>query len=88
MTRRYQIPDYPKDRPTVPGVLAMARKIQEQGTNGCCLHIALEDGNLGVRHLKFCLDTAGSRGHDACWRLARAMLSITPTQRRRVYESL
>lgn len=86
MTRRarFSIPDYPRDRPTVDQIAPLVRLLYADHAAGCCLHIALDDGNLKDRHIEFCLRCARVRGHALCEQIASAMLKMTPTQRRRL----
>lgn len=72
------------NRPTVPEVQSLVAQIYERNSVGCCLHIALEDGNLKERHLQFCLQTAIDARHPDCQKVARKMLQMSASQRRRV----
>lgn len=76
-------------RPKVPDVLPLARALYASpgGGVGCCLHIALDDGNLQDGHLRLCLETARERGHAFCAYLASQLLLMSPTQRGKVYKN-
>lgn len=57
----------------------------DYGCTGCCLHIALDDGNLKRIHLEFCLQSAKERNHKLCIEIAEKMLQLSKTQRYQVY---
>lgn len=80
---RFKVPDLPRDRPTVPEANLFARAIYAgpNGGAGCCLHIVLDDGNLGDENIQYCLDHAE---HPMCRTLAAMMLRMSKTQRRKV----
>lgn len=86
---RGPIPDRPADRPTVPEVVALANQIYTSpgGGAGCCLHIVLDDDNLGDNDMQYCIGHARDRGHELCERVALMMLQMTTSQRRRVSRS-
>jgi len=52
-----------------------------QGGVGCCLHIALDDGNIDDSNLDFCVTFATERGHPDCLALATLMRRMSRTQR-------
>lgn len=78
------------DRPKVPEVLVLARALYStyEGGAGCCLHIALDDGNLEDSSLEWCLKYARERGHEFCVDLAEKMLRMSGTQRGKVYKNV
>jgi hypothetical protein len=71
-------------KPTVPEVLPLARAIYARNHVGCCLHIVLDDENVGDGDVQFCLEQAVKREHKDCEELARKLLSMTRTQRRKI----
>lgn len=82
----FKVPDFPRDRPTVPEALALVRELYstDDGVVGCCLHIVLDDGNLGDDSIRYCMTHAE---HGSCAHLAAMLLKMSPTQRRKVYRS-
>lgn len=49
--------------------------------NMCCLHIALDDGNLEDEHVELCLNTAERNDHQECARMATVLLGLTEDER-------
>lgn len=82
---RGPIPDFPWERPTVDVIGLLVMGIYQRNPVGCCLHIALDDGNLRREDLNFCLGVAIGQEHTDCINVASAMLEMTPSQRRRLY---
>ena len=79
---RFNVPDLPADRPKVPDALPLKASIYARHSAGCCLHVVIDDGNLGDDTIRYCLGVAE---HDDCRALAAMLLQMTPTQRRKVY---
>ena len=78
----------PHDRPSVPEVIAYARRYynSERGKwVGGSLHIVLDDGNLSNDSVDFCIDHAKETDDEAGWILATMIRSLTSTQRRSLY---
>jgi hypothetical protein len=50
---------------------------------GCCLHIVVEDGNIGDDSVQFCVDYAQGRGweHRFCYMVAICYLLMTKHER-------
>ena len=71
-------------KPTVPEVLPLVRELYATNSVGCCLHIVLDDGNVNDIHVQACADSARERGHPKCEALARKLLEMSPTQRRKL----
>jgi hypothetical protein len=71
-------------KPTVPEVLPLVRALYGRSSVGCCLHIALDDGNVEDGSVKYCVTTAVERGHKECEELARKLLLMSKTQRRKL----
>jgi hypothetical protein len=82
---RGPIPDFPRDRPTVPEVAPLIDAYLEQHPVGGNLHIVLEDGNIEIDHILWCRENARERGDDDAVRIATLMTQMTPTQRRKLY---
>lgn len=82
---RHQIPDRPRDRPQVPDVQPLVTALYKVHGAGCCLHLALDDGNLDADSIRYCLGYAKENGHGGCVRIAEMLLQMTPTQRRRLH---
>lgn len=72
-------------RTTVPEVLPFIAAIYEDHCTGCCLHIAMDDGNLQDNHLEFCLRQGFEHGHANCVAAALMLLGMTQTQRHFLY---
>ena len=85
---RGPIPDKPRDRPTVPEVLPIAKTYYDRHSLGGSLHVVLEDGNLGDGHIEWCREYARTEGDAEGAALASMLLGMTGTQRRCVYRSL
>lgn len=77
----------PIQKPTVPDVLPLARDYYARDGNGTggSLHVVLEDGNLADAHILFCWDYAEERGDVEGAHLARVLLHMSKTQRRKLY---
>lgn len=73
-------------RPTVPEVLPLVRALYERpaGGAGCCLHVLLDDGNVGDSTAQFCAEYARREGHADCMELAALLVQMSPTQRRKL----
>jgi hypothetical protein len=87
---RGPIPDKPRDRPTVPEVIALARSYYGRPGNeaGGHLHVVLDDGNLADTFILSSFDRAFDEGDVAGYVLAANLLAMTGTQRRKIYASL
>jgi hypothetical protein len=84
---RWAIPDYPRNRPQTPMVMALIRDYYAKEGNeaGGLLHVVLDDGNLERSHIEYCAERAFAEGDEDGFRIACMLLSMTPTQRRRCY---
>jgi hypothetical protein len=84
---RGPIPDKPRDRPTVPEVLPLARRYYETPGNeaGGHLHVVLDDGNLEDTFILNSFDRAFEEGDVDGYVLAANLLAMTRTQRRKLY---
>lgn len=71
------------NRPTVDQLRPLVEALYAKpgGGSGCCLHIALDDGNVSDHCIKFCLENAIENGHADCEEIARMMLKMSKTQR-------
>lgn len=76
-------------KPTIPEVMPLVRELYAtpQGTCGCCLHIVLDDGNIEDDHVRFCVDWAVKHDHPKCAELARVLLRMSKTQRKKLYRT-
>jgi hypothetical protein len=81
---RGPIPDKPRDRPTVPEVVAMAKRYYEKPGN----NVVLDDGNLEDAFIVRSFDRAFEEGDVDGYVLAANLLGMTRTQRRQVYASI
>lgn len=82
---RGPIPDFPRDRPTVPEVAPLVDDYLERHPAGGNLHIVLDDGNIEVDHVLWCRKNALERGDEDAVRIATLMSQMTSTQRRKLY---
>jgi hypothetical protein len=74
-------------KPTIPEVLPMVRAYyaKEGNGNGGSLHIVLGDGNTQNSHVAFCLEQAEANEDEEGASLARLLLQMSRTQRRKLY---
>jgi hypothetical protein len=61
------------------------RAIYKRKLDGCCLHVAIDDGNLDNRSITWCLQEACDAGHRDCAHLAQLLLAMSMTQRKKAY---
>lgn len=66
-------------------MLPLAWDIYRDHAAGCCLHVALDDGNLEDGHVSWLLSYAREHGHPACIALAEMMQRSSRTQREKLY---
>ena len=78
-----------RPKPTVPEVLPLARAIylRDGGGAGCCLHVVLDDNNVGAKHVEGIEAAARERGHEDCAELAALLARMSTSQRRRISEA-
>lgn len=74
-------------KPTVPEVLPlMYAYYRKDGNNsGGSLHIVLDDGNVSDKSVQFCLDRAIECGDADGTALAKKLLLMSKTQRKKMY---
>jgi hypothetical protein len=74
-------------KPTIPEVLADFKAYFQTPGNGAwgSLHIVLDDGNFRDGDVQFCIDRAIEKGDTEGERLARILLKMSATQRRKMY---
>lgn len=77
------------DKPTVPEVMPLIREYYTKPANGCGgnLHIILEDPNFEDCHVQFCLKEAEKEEDEDGARIARLMLRMSKTQRKKLYRN-
>jgi hypothetical protein len=68
-------------KPTITEVGPLVAALYERNCVGCCLHIVLDDDNIGDKSVEFCLEQAKAKGHADCQRLAELLLQMSKTQR-------
>jgi len=56
------------NRPKVPEMMPIVRRIYARHAAGCCWHVVLDDGNYASA--KFCIEFARKEGHPDCCALA------------------
>lgn len=78
----------PSPKPTLPDVIPLVRAYYAKPGNsaGGSLHIVLDDGNVSDAHIRFCMDEAQKNGDEDGVILARLLLSLSKTQRRKLYQ--
>jgi hypothetical protein len=67
-------------KPTVPEIAPLVKALYERNSVGCCLHIVLDEGNVGDDDVCLLLDL-GPDSHEACVQLAEKLLLMSKTQR-------
>jgi hypothetical protein len=84
---RGPVPDFPRDRPTVPELVPLLEAFycQEKNFNGGALHVVLADGNLDVCFVEWCREQALECGDEEAAKIADLMSKMSPTQRRKAY---
>lgn len=72
--------------PTVPEVLPLVRALYASEHGGCggCLHVVLEDGNVGDGHVDHCIEWARESGCTQCEALGLLLQQMSRTQRRKL----
>jgi hypothetical protein len=75
-------------RPTVPEVIGIVRDYYAKPGNsmGGSLHLVLEDGNIDDDSVRFCLQWAIEKGDQDGIGLAGMLLTMTRTQRKKLYQ--
>lgn len=71
-------------KPTIPEVLPIAQAYYVKHPIGGNLHIVLDDANFGDADVIFCASAAAEGGDKEGLRLARLLLQMSRTQRRRL----
>lgn len=74
-------PVYREHKPTVPDVLPWVDEIYSMHRAGCCLHIVTDDDNIDDGSVEFCIQFATEQQHEYCAAVARALRSMSRTQR-------
>ena len=59
----------------------------ETGGAGCCLHVALDDGNMDDGAVDFCIKQAVESGHALCEKVARHLRAWPEDKRQRYYDA-
>lgn len=72
---------------TVPEVMPLVNAFYAHPANGAggCLHIVLDDGNIDDDDVQFCVDYAIEHGDRTAELLAKVLLKMSKTQRKRLY---
>lgn len=69
---------------TIPEALPFVQKLYSRHGAGCCLHVVLDDGNVKDDDVKFCIEEAQTKGHQDCLELAKILLEMSKTQRKKL----
>lgn len=64
------------------GLAALVGRIYDHHGAGCCLHIAIDDGNLDDDDVDFCIGVARERGHKLCENAATMLRAVPAAERR------
>jgi hypothetical protein len=77
---------WPTMKPTIPEVAPLVRAYYEKPGNeaGGALHVVLDDCNVDDGSVRFCLTEATERGDADGEALARKLLAMSKTQRRKL----
>lgn len=72
---------------TITDILPAIAAYKATFGNGCggSLHIVLDDGNVDDANVEFCRQWAQDRGDTAGEAIARSLLTMSKTQRRKIY---
>lgn len=75
-------------KPTLPEVLPLVKAYKEKSGNavGGSLHIVLDDGNISDDNIKYCLHWAEKQNDPDGVELARLLLQMSKTQRKKISE--
>lgn len=71
-------------KPTLPEVLPLVCAVYRRHGAGCCLHIVMDDGNVGDGSARFSLALAQVKGHADCIAAAEMLVQMSKTQRRKI----
>lgn len=71
-------------KPTIPTVIDRFRTYHAQNPTWGALHIVLEDGNTHDADVQFCIDLAVQIKDTEGEALARILLTMSQTQRRKI----
>jgi hypothetical protein len=69
---------------TVPEVIERFASYHEEYAAWGSLHIVLDDFNLADHHVQFCIDYAEEKGDIEGAELARILLKMSPSQRKKI----
>jgi len=62
----------------------LSRRIYARSGVGCCLHIVLDDPNYDDASVLFCLGEAKQKKHKDCEEMAKLLLKLSFTQRKKL----
>ena len=74
-----------EQKPTILDVLPMIVSYYGNNPAGGCLHLILDDGNIGDDSVRFCLNQAINCGDVDAEYIAKKLLLMSKTQRRKLY---
>lgn len=69
---------------SIPDFLARFRAYHASHPTWGALHIVLDDGNMSNADVQFCIEYAVQQGDAECAALARVLLSMSKTQRKKL----
>lgn len=69
---------------TLPDVLPLAKRLYNEASVGCCLHLPLSAGEMDNESLRRSIQVAEQKQHAHCETLARVLLRFTEGQRTRL----
>lgn len=72
--------------PTAGDIALLVRSLYKLHSVGCCLHVAIDDGNLSDGDIEGCIQRARERDHRGCETIGALLSRITETEREQVYD--
>ncbi len=70
---------------TIDTVIAQCRKVYKKQSGGCCLHIVLDDGNIGFDSVQWCKEYASEKKCRICVKCCDMLAELTEDQRQELY---
>lgn len=67
-------------------VVLLRDTVYSRSRTGCCLHVAVDDGNMEAQDVLWCRDYAEQQGCAECVTAADALLALTEEERDEIYE--
>lgn len=71
-------------KPTIPEVIERFAAYYARHPAGGAMHIVLDDGNIADEHVRYCIQHAQEQGDAEGEALARILLDMSKTQRKKL----